>query len=123
MVDVHRLLAQHATTYAWCWVDPEEPFRVVDVTIEGRQPASAGDPSPIQWAIVLDHSMVLNRAGDWEYEPQPSSRTEEFLARTRWPSPAEALAFVEATLPGWVSEGVMPVVADFLTQQAARRSR
>jgi hypothetical protein len=35
------------------------------------------------WA-VCDMGLVLNHDGDWEYEPTPSNRTEEFKARTRY---------------------------------------
>lgn len=36
-----------------------------------------------KWAVV-DGPFVLNRDGEWEHEPLPSSRTEEFLARARF---------------------------------------
>lgn len=38
---------------------------------------------PSQWA-VSDGGFVLTRTGEWEAEPQPSSRTDEFIARTRF---------------------------------------
>ena len=46
------------------------------------------------WAIVGD-SYVLNRDGEWEYEPFPSSRDEDFFARCRWPSARDAISFAE----------------------------
>lgn len=46
------------------------------------------------WA-VCDMDDVLNRDGDWEFEPFPSSRTDEFKARTRF-SLDEAFARAEA---------------------------
>lgn len=43
-----------------------------------------------KWA-VKDGSNVLNKSGEWEYEPIPSSRTDTFIDRTRFDSPLEAL--------------------------------
>ncbi len=37
-----------------------------------------------RWAIV-NGGCCLNTDGEWEVEPQPSSRTDEFKARTRFP--------------------------------------
>ena len=42
-----------------------------------------------KWAVV-DHGLVLNKSGEWEYEPIPSSRDDEFLARCRFDSFDEA---------------------------------
>lgn len=42
-----------------------------------------------KWAVV-DGQMVLNHNGEMEYEPLPSSRTEDFIRRTRFDSPEEA---------------------------------
>ena len=36
-----------------------------------------------KWAIVRD-GFVLNRAYTWEWEPLPSGRDEDFIARTRF---------------------------------------
>ena len=47
---------------------------------------------PTQWAI-REGGMVLTKKGEWEYEPQPSSRTKAFLARSRWGSAEKAIAF------------------------------
>jgi hypothetical protein len=35
------------------------------------------------WAVT-HRGFTLNTDGEWEYEPQPSSRDDDFLARTRW---------------------------------------
>jgi hypothetical protein len=51
------------------------------------------DDTP-SWAIRSEGSMCLNHHGEWEWEPQPSSRDDEFFARCRWPDLAEAVAFV-----------------------------
>jgi hypothetical protein len=49
---------------------------------EGRQ--------GITWA-ARRLGQCLNRQGEWEYEPQPSSRDEEFLARCRFETKEQAL--------------------------------
>lgn len=36
-----------------------------------------------EWA-VFDGCCVLNRSGEWEHEPLPSSRQDDFIARTRF---------------------------------------
>lgn len=47
-----------------------------NVTIEKRDDNNC-------WAIVSGSS-VLAKDGAWEYEPRPSSRTDEFKQRTRY---------------------------------------
>ena len=42
-----------------------------------------------RWAITR-RGWVLNKSGEWEYEPQPSSRTEEWLETVRWATAREA---------------------------------
>jgi hypothetical protein len=42
-----------------------------------------------KWA-VLDRGLVLNKSGQWEYEPIPSSRDDNFLARCRFDTFGEA---------------------------------
>lgn len=39
---------------------------------------------------VRDGSMVLSKSGEWEYEPMPSSRDDDFYARCRFDTLAEA---------------------------------
>ena len=46
------------------------------------------------WAVRLDDN-CLNKQGQWEWEPMPSSRDDEFLARCRFDS---AEAAIEAAL-------------------------
>lgn len=50
---------------------------------------------PALWA-VRRLSFCLNKDGQWEYEPMPSSRDDEFLARCRWPT-------VEAAYGAWLA--------------------
>jgi hypothetical protein len=48
------------------------------------------------WAVSNESNFVLNIDGDWEYEqPTMAARDDDFIARTRWPHPREA---VEAAL-------------------------
>lgn len=44
-----------------------------------------------KWAVVWKYYAIA-KDGSWEWEPIPSSRTEEFLKRCRFASPEEALA-------------------------------
>jgi len=39
--------------------------------------------SPDKYVIIC-FKEVLNKKGEWEYEPSPSNRSELFLARTRY---------------------------------------
>ncbi len=51
---------------------------------------------PEGWAVERS-GRCLNKSGEWEWEPMPSSRDNAFFARTRWPSAEEAIqAFREA---------------------------
>lgn len=61
-------------------------YRVGKLRVEQR----AGD----LWAIT-DRFDVLNTKNEWEYEPQPSSRSPEFLMRCRFPL-VEALKRAQA---------------------------
>jgi hypothetical protein len=48
---------------------------------------------PDKWA-VRSNGDCLNTSGEWEWEPMPSSRDDEFLARCRFNSPQEAMAAI-----------------------------
>lgn len=51
------------------------------------------------WAI-RDGACCLNKeTGEREYEPKPSSRTEEFIAATRFATPGEAFDFLAEWKP------------------------
>jgi hypothetical protein len=47
-----------------------------------------------RWAIK-QRGYVLNKSGEWEYEPIPSSRTDEWLDTVRWDTPEQAIAELE----------------------------
>lgn len=53
------------------------------ITLERRSRNQDG------WAIVR-LGFVFNTFGEWEWEPMPSGRSEDFLQRTRWNSAQEA---------------------------------
>lgn len=46
---------------------------------------------PDKW-VVQSNSNVLNKDGEWEWEPRPSSRDDAYLARCRFDTAEEALA-------------------------------
>lgn len=56
------------------------------------------DGTPM-WA-ARQFGMCLSAAGEWEHEPQPSSRTEKFLARCRFATPEAAAAAVVGVQEG-----------------------
>ena len=60
----------------------------------GIRELKIGFRGPNAWAIINEGS-VLAHDGEWEYEPFPSARDEEFFARCRWPTAREAIAFAE----------------------------
>lgn len=72
-----------------------------------------------KWA-VRRNSSCLARDGEWEYEPIPSSRDDEFYARCRFDSLADALAAVERANNRITDAG--PVTQDE-TRRDTRRSR
>jgi hypothetical protein len=44
------------------------------------------------WAVTNETNFVLNTDGGWEYEqPTVGARDEDFLARTRWHHPRQAI--------------------------------
>ncbi len=54
------------------------------------------------WVCTLGESgSVLNTDGQFEYEPLPSNRADDFIARTRFRSPAEALENLERHIPNF----------------------
>ena len=61
-----------------------------------------------RWAVARDGA-VLAKDGQWEFEPQPSNRDEEFFERCRYDSPESALASY------WASVGQRPAKATVKT--------
>lgn len=62
-------------------------LRGSEVTVEWRGPRLDGG---VSWA-VLYRSNRLSRRGEWDYEPFPSSRTDEWISAHSWPTFSEAL--------------------------------
>lgn len=70
-------------------------FESWEVELYGDLPVVIELRSQGKWAVVMSsRDSVLNRDGTWEYEPLPSNRTAEFLARTRF-SLEEALWIID----------------------------
>jgi hypothetical protein len=49
------------------------------------------------WVILDRFGWVLNKYGEWELEPSPSRLSKEFIDRTRYETPEEALAQFETS--------------------------
>jgi hypothetical protein len=47
---------------------------------------------PYMWKVLSGSGAVLGKDGEWEYEPIPSSRDEEFYAHCRFDTYEEAEA-------------------------------
>lgn len=45
---------------------------------------------PAKWKVFKE-GYCLAKSGDWEYEPMPSSRTDDFIERCRFDSAQEAI--------------------------------
>lgn len=56
------------------------------------------------WAVKL-RSQVYSTADEWEHEPLPSSRDDDFKERTRFPL-AEAIRLAQRLLPAVVVNGM-----------------
>ena len=70
-----------ATTYT---VNPDaEPHEWITVVLTCFAGQGPHKPPRDTWA-VRKLSYCLNSEDDWEIEPLPSSRDDEFFARTRW---------------------------------------
>jgi hypothetical protein len=59
-----------------------------------------GTPYTIVWRdsnkwAVIDCGYTLSKSGEWEYEPTPSNRTEEYLKNCRFDSVDEAFTAIE----------------------------
>lgn len=72
--------------------------RVGSIEIDKGRDLSLERRGPDAWA-VRDGASVINRDGEREHEPMPSSRDEAFIARTRF-GLAEALRVARARLGG-----------------------
>lgn len=53
-----------------------------------------------KWAVDDNRGCVLNKNGEWEYQPSPSNRDDEFLERCRFASMKDAADAFQA----WTSK-------------------
>jgi hypothetical protein len=80
---------EDAPAIAYC-VMPFEDRRGIRY-IEVRRTSLPDKPEA--WAIQNESNGNLSRDGEWEIPSLPSSRTEDFYERCRWPSAQEAIEF------------------------------
>lgn len=64
----------------------------------------------VLWSIVWI-GYVFNKGGEWEYDPLPSSRDDEFLARCRWDSFDAAVAMAKIAAQGRIDNAQVRVDA------------
>ncbi len=62
------------------------PYDAYNVIIR-RRPQIKG---PDLWAVICNGTDNLNKDGQWEWEPRPSERTDEFLTRCRFADEGDA---------------------------------
>lgn len=73
---------------------PTSDKRFADEVLVQRSRQMEGPP---KWAARLNGE-CLNKSGEWEWEPMPSSRDDDFLARCRFDTAEEAIAAVQAAM-------------------------
>lgn len=61
------------------------PLLVKIQRTEGR------DYDGVRWAIIQGDYECMNKKGEWEYQPMPSSRTKAFYKRCRFDTVEEAV--------------------------------
>jgi len=70
------------------WLEKATRFELDDCTIEARQQIDGSK----KW-VIKTGNYLLGKGGEFIYELSPSSRTEEFVANTRFGSPDECYEF------------------------------
>ncbi len=86
MTDIGTLIAVKYVVGA-PWAPP--PNASTRITIEARSTPETGVVDA--WAACQSGNCA-RADGHWEFEPYPSSRTDEFIDATRFKTPGEALA-------------------------------
>ena len=71
--------------------DDGDESGISNLTVEYR--------SKTGWAICSGRCCLDKESGELEYESMPSSRTGDYIARTRFASPQEAFAFLAEWKP------------------------
>lgn len=69
-----------------CYAIPTSEHMGAEVKIQRARQLEGPD----LWKVTK-HGDCLNKAGEWEYEPLPSSRDDAFIARCRFASAADAI--------------------------------
>ncbi len=64
------------------------------ITLEIREQIKGPD----LWCIKMSGDWCLTKDLQWEWEPMPSSRSDEFIRRTRFASRCEALIALKTAL-------------------------
>lgn len=75
------------------WKDYPDETRTHSIV--ARNTGSPDPSQPDRWAIMRNECWCLNKEGQWEYQPMPSSRREDFYARCRYTSVREAIGYYE----------------------------
>lgn len=81
-----------ARVTAYALGDTASPMGMGPETLE----AAVQRDGSVLWAIRRMGGSCLNKKGEWEYEPMPSSRTAAFFKRCRWPTAEAAYQAWEA---------------------------
>jgi hypothetical protein len=76
---------QGAIVSAYAIPTSDKPF-AEEITIQRMRQIDG----PALWSVKLGGN-CLNKSGEWEWEPMPSSRDDAFLARCRFESPEAAI--------------------------------
>ena len=84
------------------WLLERATCFVVNIEAEPRdyirvERAVQRDGAPL-WAIRRDGDGCLSKSGSWDWEPQPSSRTDKWLLLHRWSDRDEAIVAALAAL-------------------------
>ena len=86
----HNFLFQHATRFEIPTKQYTDPRETIKIEYRGKH----GEPDADVWAILDQHGNCYNKTEkDWEIEPLPSNRTDDFLENCRF-TLKEALAIV-----------------------------
>lgn len=72
-------------------------FKVESLRLRGRVWSRGYCVGLMEWGTRKEPNMnfVFNRLSEWEYQPMPSSRTEDFYKRCRYETVDEAVANLE----------------------------
>ena len=102
--------SEFASVYMVCALPREHPsFHDFAVTVEWRG-SMFPDRLDVSWAVCW-RGRCADKHGEWDYEPRPSSRTDEWIASHRF-SVDEALRIARALAPDVVVNGWTPAMME-----------